>query len=46
MEVHNENVGVTMVCPGLVYSNILSNALRENLQVCENYNSNLHSISH
>ena len=42
MEVHYENVGVTMVCPGIVYSNILNNALRENLQVCEQ--CNLHSF--
>ena len=34
MEVHNKNIGVTMICPGLVYSNILKNAFRENLQVC------------
>lgn len=32
MEIYNENVGVTLVCPGLVHSNILNNALRENLQ--------------
>ncbi|XP_078349922.1 dehydrogenase/reductase SDR family member 7-like isoform X2 [Oculina patagonica] len=32
MEVHDKDVGFTMVCPGLVHSNILKNAFRENLQ--------------
>lgn len=32
MEVHEKNVGVTMICPGLVFSNILRNAYRENLE--------------
>lgn len=31
-EVYSHNVGITLVCPGLVYSNILKNAYRENLQ--------------
>ncbi|CAH3150295.1 unnamed protein product [Porites lobata] len=31
-EVHSHNIGITLVCPGLVYSNILRNALRENTQ--------------
>lgn len=32
MEIHSSNVGITLVCPGLVYSDILKNALRENSQ--------------
>ncbi|CAH3140578.1 unnamed protein product [Pocillopora meandrina] len=32
IEVHEKNVGVTMICPGLVYSNILKNAYRENIE--------------
>lgn len=32
MEVYNKNVGVTMICPGLTYSNLFRNAYRENLE--------------
>ena len=33
MELHIHDVGVSLVCPGPVYSDIIKNALRENLQV-------------
>lgn len=32
MEVYDKNVGVTMICPGLTYSNLFRNAYRENLE--------------
>ena len=34
MEVYDKNVGVTMICPGVTYSNLFRNAYRENLEVC------------
>ena len=34
MEVYDKNVGVTMICPSLTYSNLFRNAYRENLEVC------------
>ena len=34
MEVYDKNIGVTMICPGLTYSNLFRNAYRENLEVC------------
>lgn len=34
MEVYDKNVGVTMICLGLTYSNLFRNAYRENLEVC------------
>ena len=33
MEVYRDNIGITLICPGLVYSNLMKNAPRENLQV-------------
>lgn len=32
MEVYDKNVGVTMICPGLTYSNLFQNVYRENLE--------------
>lgn len=32
MEVYDKNVGVTMVCPGVTYTNLFRNSYRENLK--------------
>jgi len=32
MEVYRDNIGITLICPGLVYSNMRKNTFRENLQ--------------